>query len=360
MRSKGLDGSKDVDVAQVSKSKATPDHPKMPSAFGKNPISIHTWESPKLDYNMVEDLKKLRANICFMDMRRIPQQKEFLLHALNSIGNPVATSDLERNMSSTDSVSKPTMNTYSRDRRENPFVPPFLLTFEVFNRNLHNCLVDSGVSSNMMPLAICNKLGVVPLKSDKNVIKLDRTPVKVMGELKDVMIKIATHPNFVQVIDIIVVDIPEEYGLLLSQDWSENLNGYFSIDWAHLWLPLKGYNNMIRIDREKYIKHTVTDPETPKEPASTDFPVLGNYSCDSHFGNFAPLLCNVSFTKNSEMIFQENHQCQRETLSSTKNPRLDLWEKRSKKKTLKRKEKRETVIHPFGPSILMDLNHKKG
>jgi hypothetical protein len=51
-----------------------------------------------------------------------------------------------------------------------------------------------------------------------------------MGELKDVMIKIATHPKFVQVIDIIVVDIPEAYGLLLSRDWSEKLNEYFSTD----------------------------------------------------------------------------------------------------------------------------------
>jgi hypothetical protein len=47
-----------------------------------------------------------------------------------------------------------------------------------------------------------------------------------MGELKNVMIRIATHPNFVQVIGIIVVDIPKEYGLLLSQDWYENINGY--------------------------------------------------------------------------------------------------------------------------------------
>ena len=108
------------------------------------------------------------------------------------------------------------MNTCSGDRRENPFVPPFLLMFEVFNRNLHNCLVDYGASSNVMPLAICNKLGVVPLKSDNHVIQLDRTQVKVMGELKYVMIRIATHPNFMQVIDIIVVDISKAYGLLLS------------------------------------------------------------------------------------------------------------------------------------------------
>jgi hypothetical protein len=109
-------------------------------------------------------------------------------------------------------------------------------------------------------------------RANKHVIQLDRTQVKVMGELRDVMIRIATHPKFVQVIDIIVVDIPEAYGLLLSRDWSEKLNGYFSTDWAHLWLPLKGYKNMIRIDRERYLKHTVTDLETLNEPSSTDFP----------------------------------------------------------------------------------------
>jgi hypothetical protein len=48
------------------------------------------------------------------------------------------------------------------------------------------------------------------------MIQLDRTQVKFMGELRDVMIRIVTHPKFVQVIDIIVVDIPEAYVLLLS------------------------------------------------------------------------------------------------------------------------------------------------
>jgi hypothetical protein len=62
---------------------------------------------------------------------------------------------------------------------------------------------------------------------------------------------------------------------------------------------------MIIIDRERYLKHTVFDMETPNKPASTDFPILGNYSCDSHFKNLAPLLSNVLLTQNSEIIFQE-------------------------------------------------------
>jgi hypothetical protein len=127
-----------------------------------------------------------------------------------------------------------------------------------------------------------------------------------MGELKDVMIIIETHPKFVQVIDIIIVDIPEAYGLLLCQDWSEKLNGYFSIDWAHLWLPLKGHMNMIRIDRERYVKHIVTDLETLNEPSSTYFLVLGNYSYDSNFGNFSPFSSDVPLTQKYEMFFQKN------------------------------------------------------
>jgi hypothetical protein len=90
------------------------------------------------------------------------------------------------------------------------------------------------------------------------------------------MIRIVTHPKFVEVIDIIVVDIPEAYGLLLSRDWSEKLNRYFSKNSAHLWLPLKGHTNMIKIDIERYLKHIVTDLETLNEPSSTYFPMLGN------------------------------------------------------------------------------------
>jgi hypothetical protein len=151
-----------------------------------------------------------------MDMCRIPQQKDFLLQALKSIEAPITSTDLGEVPSPTDLKNKPNVNAFSVDKKGNPFVPPFLLTFEVFNINLHNCLVDSGASSNVMPLSICKKLNAVLLKSDKHVIQLDKTQVKFIGELKDVMIRMATHPKFVQVIDIIVVDIPEAYGLLLS------------------------------------------------------------------------------------------------------------------------------------------------
>jgi hypothetical protein len=91
------------------------------------------------------------------------------------------------------------------------------------------------------------------------IIQLDRTDVKVIGELKNVLIRLSSNPKVHQVIDIIVVDIPEVYGMFLSRDWSEQLHGYFATDWSHLWLPENGKPNKIRVNRERYLKFTVTD-----------------------------------------------------------------------------------------------------
>jgi hypothetical protein len=71
-RSRGQTISNDLTTAQTLGGKSTPDHLKEPFSPRKNPINIHTQESPMLDYNIVEYLKKLKANISVMDICRIP------------------------------------------------------------------------------------------------------------------------------------------------------------------------------------------------------------------------------------------------------------------------------------------------
>jgi hypothetical protein len=93
-------------------------------------------------------------------------------------------------------------------------VPPFLLTFEIFNRNLHNCMADSGASSNVMPLSVCQKINAEVKPFDLKIIQLDRTNVKVIGELKNVLIRLSSNPKVHQ-----IIYIPEVYDLFLSRDW---------------------------------------------------------------------------------------------------------------------------------------------
>jgi hypothetical protein len=116
---------------------------------------------------------------------------------------------------------------------------------------------------------------------------------------------------------------------------------------------------MIRIDRERYLKHMVTDLETLNEPSSTDFPVLGNYSCDSDFGNFSPLSSDIPLTQNSEISFQENFLTTAGETLFCQEPVLEIMEQIGGKEESGIKKEADGFIHKCGPYTLMDLNHKK-
>jgi hypothetical protein len=155
-------------------------------------------------------------------------------------------------------------------------------------------MVDSGASSNVMPWSVCQKINAEVEPSSLKIIQLDRTDVKVMGELKNVLIRLSSNPKVHQFIDIIVVDIPEVYGMFLSRDWSEQLHGYFTTDWSHLWLPENGKPNKIRVNRERYLKFTVIDLNDPNEPYTppTDSPEV--QGMDTYFGNFTAEVSTIN------------------------------------------------------------------
>jgi hypothetical protein len=296
----------------------------LPSIPSKSVETKQTNAGPKLDYDVVKDLKKLRANISIYELLKFPFLLQKMLQNIsdnskngNTNGSKVGQSKVPQKSSTKDnpgshdkgslpvsnvnSVNNNVHNVNNSDKvveenaskkpqattlstRKN--VPPFLLTFKIFNRNVHNCMVDSRASSNVMPWSVCQKINVKVEPSSLKIIHLDRTDVKVIGELKNVLIRLSSNPKVHRFIDIIVVDIPEVYGMFLSRDWSEQLHGYFATDWSHLWLPENGKPNKIRVNRERYLKFTVTDLNDPNEtytPLADSPKVQG---MDTYFGNF--------------------------------------------------------------------------
>ena len=65
-------------------------------------------------------------------------------------------------------------------------------------------MIDSRASSNVMPYSVCKKLNAKPTPCEIQINQLDRSKVKIVGELKGVMIKMATNPQLFQVIDVVV------------------------------------------------------------------------------------------------------------------------------------------------------------
>jgi hypothetical protein len=116
------------------------------------------------------------------------------------------------------------------------------------------------------------------------------------------MIRLASDPRVHQVINIIVVDIPESYGLLLSRDWSAKLQGYFSTDWSHLWLPYKGKPNQIQVNNEAHMKHTVIELKGKNEPVSFAHTVLGNYFLETDHGCYEVRPSPIQTYTQSELL----------------------------------------------------------
>jgi ribonuclease HI len=142
--------------------------------------------------------------------------------------------------------------------------------------------------------------------SKTKIIQLDKSHVKVFGELKDVLIRLSSNSKVHQTIDIIVVDILEAYGVILNRDWSAKLNGYFSIDWSHLWLPYKGQPNNIKVDRENYMKHMVTDLNDPNEMVMCSKSTLGNFNFNTFFEELEGELSHTAYSDKQYELLHSN------------------------------------------------------
>ena len=72
--------------------------------------------------------------------------------------------------------------------------------------------------------------------------------------------------------------------MILSRDWVAKLNGYFATGWSHFWLPFKGQPNKIKVEHERYMKHTVTDLNDLNKLVMFSNSILGNFCFDTVFG----------------------------------------------------------------------------
>ena len=146
---------------------------------------------------MVDDFKKAKANIYLFELLQIPSIRE------NLPKNMILNKSRE--------VQNNNLETFAKPDSQNPNmkrVPPFLFTFEIFNSNAHNCMIDSGESYNVMPIYVCRKLNATWEYSPTQIVQLDRSRVKVVSELKNVLLTLYVDHRIHQTVDIAVVDIP--------------------------------------------------------------------------------------------------------------------------------------------------------
>ena len=121
--------------------------------------------------------------------------------------------------------------------------PPFYISLNIHDKILHNCLLDSGASHNLMPKALMDELGLSILKPYHDLFSFDSKKFKCLGLIKDLVVNLTQLPSKSIMMDIVVVDIPPKFGLLLSRSWRKRLGGTLQMDLTYATIPMFGGEN---------------------------------------------------------------------------------------------------------------------
>jgi hypothetical protein len=108
---------------------------------------------------------------------------------------------------------------------ENGAVAPFHINLNIHDLILHNAMLDSGASHNLIPKAVMEKLGLEVTRPYKDLHSFDSSKVRCIGLIKDLCITLVQIPAKSMVMDVVVADIPSKYGMLFSRSWGAKLKG---------------------------------------------------------------------------------------------------------------------------------------
>jgi hypothetical protein len=103
-----------------------------------------------------------------------------------------------------------------------------------------------------------------------------------VGVIENLHMKLAACPDIEMSMDVLVIDVPDVWGMLLSREWAAKLGGHIQMDLTYATIP-RGPGKDITLLNEPPMKEHVETPDYLYEEAIRpttevrNFMVLANY-----------------------------------------------------------------------------------
>jgi hypothetical protein len=135
--------------------------------------------------------------------------------------------------------------------------------------------------------------------------------VKCLGLIKDLVVSLSQIPSKNLIMDVVVVDIPPKFGMLLSRYWVAKLKGTLKMDMSYASIHVFGQER--RLYREVFLKYMVSSKTQPNNHPiySTDIEVGSSiFYNDLSFEEKDPTtvmtIKDKSYLQTEEITDQEN------------------------------------------------------
>jgi hypothetical protein len=246
-------------------------------------VQIHVpevREIPKLtsSFNFEHEIQKIRIPVPLSEMIKHEVFKKHLFELLQS----------EASCLPTDSINlqdkKPVVILGPMVEDKNDSSPPFYTSLNIHDKVLHNCLMDSGASHNLMPKTVMEELGLEVTRAYHDLYSFDSRKVQCLGVIKDLVVTLFQLPMKSVVMDIVVADVPPKFGMLLSRSWIKRLGGTLQMDLTYATIPVFGGEHR-RLYREAQLAYIISDEANP-----TNHPI---FSLDTDLGSSLLQLTNA-------------------------------------------------------------------
>jgi ribonuclease HI len=223
----------------------------------KEPVTeVREAPKPIPSFNFEHEIQKIRISVPLSELVKNKDFKRSLSKLLQS----------EYPQPPSDSVNlqdeKPTviLGPMVEDRDDSS--PPFYTSLNIHDKVLHNCLMDSGASHNLMPKIVMEELGLEVTRTYHDLYSFDSSRVQCLGVIKDLVVSLFQLPMKSVVMDIVVADVPPKFGMLLSRSWIKKLGGTLQMDLTYATIPVFG-GEQRRLYREAQLAYIVSDEADP-------------------------------------------------------------------------------------------------
>jgi hypothetical protein len=157
--------------------------------------------------------------------------------------------------------------------------PPFFMKLLVNKKCLNNCMLHSGADANMMSLRVMENLGLKATWTYRNVCGFESNGIPTHGVIENVEVRLGKYPEREIHMDIVVVDIPDVWGMLLSRKFVAMLGGTLEMDLAYINVPMKNgkIERLPNIPMAKaHVKEINNDADTNvmHEPTKEKLPIF--------------------------------------------------------------------------------------
>jgi hypothetical protein len=192
----------------MEKAKSKEEVPKKSQETGRE-ASGKEVEKVCSPFNFEHEMAKIKISVSFNELIRKGEYREKIIKMMKMGG----TSDT---LNIQDDHPAILFGPCVEEKNDTKDVPPFYVSPKFHDLTLHNAMLDSGVSHNLMPKVIMDELGLDITRPYADLFSFDSRKVKCLGLIKDIVVSLAQNPAKNMVMDIVIANIAPKFGMLLS------------------------------------------------------------------------------------------------------------------------------------------------